>query len=632
MASQAPEPSASSARPITVAPLNQIQLGDVALTIGAFDQWLGAITDGAVTLDRLRTVAGNLPAVRNILNLADLLGDIVTLTTREDRDTSDWAIAGINLIGLMPAPLSAARMTLRPTLFLARQELTDEKSLVSEALLNTLAVNLNNGIQGPLDDFVEKAKQRLPGLLEEAATFGETLMLDLASGLEALVQVSDVVGMSPGKSESGKSWHDPTEVFSNLYDAALQFQRDAASTSQSAPAQNPSKETRAKMAANAQLLRQFAALLTRQVRAQANPATQGSVGWIVAGLHRSLEARGPGRPLAANVKTDTTSKGEQFHPGGSLEVRVKERPAEQDASACKNCAPTGTGSNISFATGSETLSQTDFTLSGPFPISWTRTYCSSLGAYDGRELGARWITPYTTRIDMVGKGLRYHGADGRSHDYPLPKIGTVHEDLSENLILVRVSEHRLHLRRGHERCETYHRHGDHFLLMHIELRGDAGLLLGYDRHESGRAVLSDLVTYQDDPTQQHLHLRTDMDEGGRLIGLWLMRGEKAERRLSLYHYDEAGDLTLAQDENAQVWTYQYQHHLITHYTDRTGRGMNLQWEGDGPNARAVREWADDGSFDTRLRWDENLRLTYATDAHGQETRHYYDHLGYTYRI
>ncbi|MDN7876544.1 hypothetical protein QZM69_14030, partial [Burkholderia aenigmatica] len=317
MASQATEQSASSARPITVAPLNQIQLGDVALTIGAFDQWLGAITDEAVTLDRLSAVAGNLPAIRNILNLADLLGDIVTLTTREDRDTSDWTIASINLIGLMPAPATAAaRMTLRPTLFLARQELVNSgKPLIGEALLNTLAVSLNSSIKGELDDLVQQTQRGLPGLLDEAATFGETLVLDLASGLEALAQANNVVGMPPGNDESGKSWRDPTEVFSNLYGAAVRFQRDAATASQSLPAQSPSKETRTKITANAQLLRKFAVLLASQVRAQANPSTQGSVGWIVAGLHRSLEARGSSRYLAANIKTDTTSQALNAHPG-----------------------------------------------------------------------------------------------------------------------------------------------------------------------------------------------------------------------------------------------------------------------------------------------------------------------------
>ena len=52
----------------------------------------------------------------------------------------------------------------------------------------------------------------------------------------------------------------------------------------------------------------------------------------------------------------------------------------------------------------------------------------------------------------------------------------------------------------------------------------------------------------------------------------------------------------------------------------------------GREARAVREWADDGSFHTRLRWDERIRLTYVTDALGQQTWHYYDALGYTYRV
>ncbi|WP_174430038.1 RHS repeat-associated core domain-containing protein [Burkholderia metallica] len=587
-----------------------------------------------MTLDRLSAVAGNLPAVRNILNLADLLGDIVTLATREDRDVSDWAIASINLMGLMPdAATAAARMVLRPTLLLARQELLSSGNpQIGEAQLNTLAVNLNSSIRGELDHFVQQTQQRLPDLLDQAAAFGERLMLDLASGLETLTQPNNVVGTSPGKNESGKSWRDPTEVFSNLYDAGGQFQRDAANRSQSARVQSLSKETRAEIAANSRLLHQFAALLASQVRAQAKPSTHGSVGWIVSGLALSLEARKPGSGLAVNIKPDTTSVGRNTRSGEPLEARVKERPAEQDTNACKNGAPSGTDGSISFATGSEALSQTDFVLSGPFPIHWTRTYRSSLGAYDDGELGARWITPYTTRIDAIGEGLRYHGADGRSHDYPLPKVGQHHEDRIEDLLLVRASDHQLVLCRGHERRETYQRYGDHFLLVKIELRGGAGMLLGYDHRVAGRAVLSDLITYQDDPSQVHTRLGTLVDEAGRITGMWLMGEEEPQRRLSLYRYDEAGDLTLAQDENAAAWTYQYQHHLIIRYTDRTGRGMNLMWQGEGPDARAVREWADDGSFDTRLEWDENIRLTYVTDAHGRETQHYYDHLGYTYRI
>ncbi|MCW5140677.1 RHS repeat-associated core domain-containing protein [Burkholderia cenocepacia] len=635
MASQASSTSTdvSLERHISVAPLNQIRLGDVALSISAFDEWLGAISHGSANLNRLRTAAGNFPAVLNILNLADLLGDIVTLTTHLEPHASDWLSVSLNLIGLMPAPdTAAARMVLRPTLFLARQELLQSgDSLVGEAALRTLATNLNDSIQGELENLARQTQSRLPGLLDAAAAFGESLLLDLANGLEALVRAKPSAPKSLGASASATALRDPAAAFSNLYDAAHQFLRSNAAARPPLEQRSP-LESPALAGTNAQALRQFAALLGKQVRQQGKAAQAGSVGWVAAGLVRSLEARKTSAGQSANIKPDAISIARNVHPGESLDVRVKERPAEQDPNRCKNGAPSGSGSSISFATGTETLSHTDFALPGPFPLAWTRTYRSNLEAYDAGELGARWITPYTTRLDVVGEGLRYHGADGRSFDYPQPKIGEAHDDRIENLTLIRVSENSLVLCRGYERRETYQRHGERFLLVQVELRGGAGLLLGYDHRIGERVVLSDLVTYQDDPSQPHTHLGTNVDAHGRLIGLWLMGEDEPQRRLSLYRYDEAGDLTLAQDENAAVWTYQYQHHLIMRYTDRTGRAMNLEWQGEGPDARAVHEWADDGSFAVRLAWDENIRLTYVTDAHGQETRHYYDSLGYTSRI
>ncbi|WP_217709462.1 RHS repeat-associated core domain-containing protein [Burkholderia cepacia] len=626
--------NASRERSISVAPLNQIQLGDVALSISAFDEWLGAISHGSVNLDRLRAVAGNFPAVLNILNLADLLGDIVTLTTHPEPHASDWLSVSLNLIGLMPEPgTAAARMMLRPTLFLARLELLQASNgLVGEAALRTLTANLNNSIQGELEDLAQRIQSRLPALLDAAAAFGESLLSDLANGLEALARMKPSAPATLGASTSATTeLRDPAAAFSNLYDAAYQFLRRNAAARPPLE-QNSPLESPALVSTNAQALRQFAALLGKQVRQQGKATQAGCVGWVAAGLLRSLDARKAGAGQSASIKPDATSIAGRQIPGESLEVRVKERPAEQDANLCKNGAPSGSGGSISFATGAETRSHTDFALPGPFPLAWTRTYRSSLDAYDHDELGARWITPCTTRIDVQGDGLRYHGADGRSHDYPLPKVGQFHEDRIEDLLLVRASDHQLVLCRGYERRETYQRHGERFLLVQVELRGGAGLLLGYDHRVDERVVLSDLVTYQDDPSRPHTHLGTDVDAHGRIIGLWLMGEDEPLRRLCLYRYDEAGDLTLAQDENAEVWTYQYQHHLITRYTDRTGRGMNLEWQGEGPDARAVHEWADDGSFEVRLEWDSNIRLTYVTDAHGQETRHYYDRLGYTYRI
>ncbi|RQZ54990.1 DUF6531 domain-containing protein, partial [Burkholderia sp. Bp9004] len=157
---------------------------------------------------------------------------------------------------------------------------------------------------------------------------------------------------------------------------------------------------------------------------------------IIAGLARAVLARRPGRGHGANVKSGTTSISKASHPGQPLEPRPVERRAQGDAKPQKNGTCAGTCGSISFAMGSETIAHTDFALPGPFPIEWTRTYRSSLGAFDDGALGARWITPYTTRFDVRGEGLRYHGADGRSHDYPLPKVGQFHEDRIEDLTLV----------------------------------------------------------------------------------------------------------------------------------------------------------------------------------------------------
>ncbi|WP_217445049.1 YD repeat-containing protein [Burkholderia cepacia] len=176
-------------RQVAVVPVNEIPPADVALSISAFDDWLVRISNGAVTLDRIRTAAGVMPVLGNILALADVFGDIVTLVESKERHMLDWVSLGINLIGVVPLPgTAAARVSLRPTLFLVRQELRQNgKRFVGEALFNVLATNLNASIKGELEDFVAKAQAELPGFIEKAATYGEQLIVDLANGLDALV-------------------------------------------------------------------------------------------------------------------------------------------------------------------------------------------------------------------------------------------------------------------------------------------------------------------------------------------------------------------------------------------------------------------------------------------------------------
>jgi RHS repeat-associated protein len=148
--------------------------------------------------------------------------------------------------------------------------------------------------------------------------------------------------------------------------------------------------------------------------------------------------------------------------------------------------------------------------------------------------------------------------------------------------------------------------------------------LAADKH-----VLSDVISRQGGDVIAHAGLQVDAE--GRINSVWEIRAGRLVRQLAAYDHDSAGDLTQARDENGAPWQYQYSHHLLTRYTDRTGRGITLEYDGTGPDVKAVHEWADDGSLDTRLEWNPNIRLTYVTDALGNETRSYYDILGYPYR-
>lgn len=630
---------------VAIVPLSAIDVQDVASSAAVFDAWLQSASGGVVTLDRIKNVAGALPVVGNIMALVDALGDIVTLSNAQKRDLLAWASLGINLIGVLPLPpaMAAARMTLRPTLFLVRQEMkASTKALLGSSVVEILIGHLNDSIIGTLDDFVEQAKGKLPGILADAGKLGEDVINEIAKGLDAVANgkldaKGDAQAAGQKISAAGDQLlNDPLAAIGNIFGAAASAYKAAGKGLANSAAENLlPDDIKERVATETKKLRAMGPELRTQLSKLDDESVQNSIGWLLFILSSAVTVwrKRNAHGQSAGVKPDKTSQAKRTASEGGLGANSHQVPATNTANGKKNGTCTGTCNSISFAMGSESLSHIDFSLPGPFPIEWTRTYSSRLGAYDQSELGARWITEFTTRFDCIGDGLKFHDADGRSHDYPLPKVGLFHYDAIENITLVRSGDDQLLLCRGFERKETYVRRGQRYVLTNVVLRNGAGIMLHYEHRHGEQSVLSDLITYQEnDISKVHLHLGTMIDDHGRLIGLWEIVDGAPLRQLCAYQYDAYGDLIQAQDENGAAWSYQYQHHLITRYTDRTGRGMNLEWQGTGTDAKAVREWADDGSFDTRLEWDENIRLTYVTDAHGNETWHYYDILGYTYRI
>ncbi|EMU07977.1 protein rhsD precursor, partial [Acinetobacter baumannii ABNIH10] len=129
--------------------------------------------------------------------------------------------------------------------------------------------------------------------------------------------------------------------------------------------------------------------------------------------------------------------------------------------------------------------------------------------------------------------------------------------------------------------------------------------------------------------QAEYELKFAFNEQVKIIAVFL--DDKAEP-LARYEYDTQGNLIKAIDQNGHTRTYEYnQFHQLTRYTDRTGRGQNIRYESTEAKAKAIEEWADDGSFHTKLKWHPRLRQVAVYDAYDVPTYYYFDLDGFTYR-
>ncbi len=665
--SKAPIKPAERLPEVAVAPLNTIDPQDIGAGAAAFDKWLREISNDYVTLERLSTVAGSVPVIGNVMALIDTIMDIVgvvqKLINKKKIEFLEWVSLGINLVGIIPIPpgMSAARMSLRPALHLVRQKLALRVPDLGAALIEVLVIHLNATLAGELEKFIDGAMGKLEAMLHDCATTADGIADDLIRilnrciGKEPLFQVAS-------KAEVERDLHKPKESSLRRMLGALgqQYRRSANYVAAVAASHLPQSVVTAVTGIIVHLTN-FKPAFRAKLVALADEKAQMSIRWI---LKRLLDAvMEHKRRHLAMVPSAKGAEHKKNNPGHQLEATSHQSPAKGDANACKLCpAKGGTAHSISFATGAETFTHTDFVLDAPLPIEWSRTYRSQLVAYDHGHLGARWLTPYSTRIDVLGQGkpaaLLYHAADGRSHRYPWLGVGEQHHDPVEQITLTRMSITLLSLdfgkllpegepspwRESYELVDTVRAKAaemgkEHFRLIAVHAKDGAAIGLRYDHlvahgPHAGEAVLSDIVSKQGEAIVAHAGTRIDAGSG-RIVALWEIKEGELVRELAAYDYDEHGDLIRAQDDNAAAWHYQYDRHLVTRYTDRTGRGMNLAYDtsiDSGANARAIREWLDDGSNDTRLEWDKHIRLTIETDALGHETRYYYDIAGYTYRV
>ncbi|WP_254626871.1 RHS repeat-associated core domain-containing protein, partial [Acinetobacter seifertii] len=656
-----------------VAPLNTFSPKDLTAKKSAVDKWFREYTNGVVTVDRLETICRSVPVLGSAFAVGDIIIDIISMLNKgiDKVEIFDWLNLGIDVIGLVPmGPVGpSVRGAARPALFYVKNESEQiikaqakklgKKTLTSQEVKKALSTGFKDSasvflttiiaenVAGTLENFAKKGQSLLNQVLKEVGNWIVLLTKTIDDGFKKLVSGS-LNGLPNLKRAGQQSLGvikgifelDGTRIVNNAKYATENVAKTVGKGYVNLANLAVSDEARAKVLALGAKIRSLGQVAQGKVNGLSDPNTLWTIGWLfsimgmVAAKHRQKKAQ---------IKAKETTKANATHPSAATDKSNKQAHSENNANQCKNCMG-GTGGSITFAMGTEFFTHIDAQLGGIIQDSIGRTYASNLYQMDDAIFGARWVTPFTTKISRKFKyspkkkdhkdylnGLEYIGLDGRAIDLPDLKKGQSIYDPIEQYTYTVLSD-QLHLiAYGEDEKRYYEKYGEDYRLSYIERKNGFKVALRYDHvSNDNKTILSDILFKQDESLLAHLALQ--LTPQGLVSDIWTIKNGQLDRVLASYDYDQQGDLIQATNEFAASYYYQYTHHLITRYTDLTHRGMNLKWDGILPTSKAIEEWADNASRASKLEWDKNIRKTTVLDVEGNSTEHYYDIDGYTYRI
>ena len=650
-------PPAQKERPpqTAVAPLDTLVAADAKVGIKKFDQWLRTISNGFITLDRIKTVLNMVPVVGNIFALIDLIGDILELVQNKAVDAFDkimtWCSIAINAIGLIPGPGAAARTSLRPTLFLARQAKATGKNIVA-SLVAVIEAHITETLTGSIEKFISEAQAKLPKILDDATNVIVSGIRGVAAALRKATTPDFVASLNKAADElaaASKSLNNPKQAIKHIGWALFNYiKAEIKAVVKAVITLAPGIATGINN--TAATLESYATKVKSEIDVHKTVKDTLTIMALLKAVSGAVAAYRKKHPSVSKVvPKDKGAEAKNTQPMKELGSTNHQSPGDSCVCEPKNVAPVKTTKSIHFSAGEEEVAHTDFIIDAPLPIVWQRTYRSNTRSFpETGPLGARWITPFThylseeiiepaTKLKSAKKALIYYSPDGNRHVYPTLKVGEAHRDGIRQMDAMRLSDTLYCLNYANQAIELYERdphsskESPRYRL--ATLKAKEGQIIGLNYTETGLLHTLLLKESEKEDAQLLAHIRFDYaPDSTHISHIHLIDGDRIQRTLAHYTYSAEHDLIQAQDENNAEWHYQYDHHLLTRYTDRTNRGFNIVYNGTDLNAKAIREYADDGSFDTTLEWDKNIRLTYVTDALGQETWHYFDIKGFTYRI
>ncbi|OBY75706.1 RHS repeat-associated core domain-containing protein [Acinetobacter gyllenbergii] len=571
---------------------------------------------GNTSLEQLQG-STNTATVANIFALTGSVLDLILYATdikTEDAAVQQGALLAANLIGLFAEPNNEAhaRMALRPMFGLMSQCLYPENGKIKDADIKRLGLHLNAMVAGDLEKFLQETQAKLATLLSQATILGSSILTSLSVPTTPIS-----ANMAATSAAATAEKRDPKLKFSN-WAAPLIDLIGKPSQADLTPKLQPDIQTRLQQKAT-----QAIATLSQTLQQQANAGQKYSLAWLLQQTLTAIQAsENKGN---ASVPINQTGEYERHTKGDTLEFVS----LQADALNAPPCEGDGseTSKSISYSIGAERVQHADFYLP-KVGFVFSRQYNSQMDEFDQGMMGARWMMPFSNVILPKEQGYIFIDAKGRKHALPSTILQQAYTVPYEGMTVHPIENGDLLLNFGGDWSFHFHQFSfgqPYHLIQQFNENTKDKISLSY--------LLADGVAYLqaiDFQFEQAQHqLKFAFNEQVKIIAVFV---DDQVEPWARYHYDAQGNLITAFDQNGHARQYEYnQAHQLTRYTDRTGRGQNIRYESTLPKAKAIEEWADDGSFHTKLKWHPRLRQVAVYDAYDVATYYYFDLDGFTYR-
>ena len=294
------------------------------------------------------------------------------------------------------------------------------------------------------------------------------------------------------------------------------------------------------------------------------------------------------------------------------------------ANTCTNGCP------ISMISGEELLSLIDFTLPGPLPFTWKRTYRTGHSRDIG--LGHGWTHSGCERLYEGHHTVELSDDEGRVLTFKRPRPYQRSKLLNEQMDLDAISYDAYVLRKQGQPHKVFTRLGQTGAFRLTQIQHPAY----QPRQTSGEAEQGFVLNLHYDAYNALIRvagnwgkaLQFTRDAHGRVSRITLQDSASQQSRvITEYDYSNEGDLIAHRDAAGRGESYAYNHHLFSRRTLATGFSYYYEWDGEDTQARCLRAWGDKGIYDYRFQWDPDNNRSQATDSRGFTSYYTYNEFG-----